>query len=269
MTISYVEIYNESIIDLLEETTDRRHRSKVTVWEDAHGVTHMRHLRKVVVSSLGEAIQILCLGAQQRSTRHTALNQHSSRGHTILQLHVENRPAPDAPHVIHSKINLVDLAGSEPHPGGPVRANSHATETKSINVSLSALIGVVCTLARGKSRTHVPYRDSKLTTILKDSLGGNCSTWVIISLSAAPSAYQETHSSLQFANRAAAVTNTVTVNECDDVEGVIAAKDEEIRRLRSMIQQLTDSGVASKLAAPSKEHLYDKITGLKVLFSVP
>lgn len=269
VTVSYIEIYNDSIVDLLEQRdndkyVDQKQRSKVTVWEDSNGVTHMRKLRKASMRSLADATRLLRFGAQQRSVRHTALNQHSSRGHTILQVQIENRPNADDPHVVRSKINFVDLAGSEPHPGGPVTASSHAAETKSINVSLSALISVVCALARGKSRVHVPYRDSKLTTVLKDSLGGNCSTWVIITLSAASSAYQETHSTLQFANRVAAVMNNVTVNECNDVEGVLAAKDEEILRLRTMIQQLTDTGMASKSASQSTNELQHKISGLKV-----
>lgn len=268
VTIAYVEIYNDSIVDLLEQRetyNDQKQGSKATVCEDSSGVTHMRKLRQARVYSLADSIRLLRFGAQQRSVRHTALNQHSSRGHTILQLQLENRPNPADPHVVRSKVNFVDLAGSEPHPGGPATASSHAAETKSINVSLSALISVVCALARNKSRVHVPYRDSKLTTVLKDSLGGNCSTWVIITLSAASSAYQETHSTLQFANRAAAVMNNVTVNECNDVEGVLAAKDEEIRRLRTMIQQLTDTGMASKVAIQSTDKLRDRIDGLKVL----
>ena len=224
----------------------------------------MRKLKKECIHSLADANRLMRFGAQQRSMRHTALNQHSSRGHTILQLQIENRPNPDDPHVVRSKINFVDLAGSEPHPGGPLTACSHAAETKSINVSLSALIGVVCALARGKTRAHVPYRDSKLTTVLKDSLGGNCSSWVIVTLSAASSVYQETHSTLQFANRAAAVMNNVTVNECNDVEGVLAAKDEEILRLRTMIQQLTHTGLASASASQNTDQLQHKINGLKV-----
>ena len=267
IAVSYIEIYNDSIIDLLEQRdkhSDHKQRSKITVWEDSNGVTHMRKLRKESICSLSDATRVIRFGAQQRSVRHTALNQHSSRSHTIVQLQIENRPNPDDPHVVRSKINFVDLAGSEPHPGGPLTACSHAAETKSINVSLSALISVVCALARGKSRAHVPYRDSKLTMVLKDSLGGNCSTWVIVTLSAASSAYQETHSTLQFANRAAAVMNNVTVNECNDVEGVLAAKDEEIRRLRTMIQQLTNSGQVSASVSQSTDQLQHKINGLKV-----
>lgn len=270
ITCSYMEIYNDQIIDLLDQRDSRmkgrRQRAKLAVWEDGDGVAHVRNVQQQRIESLADVVRLLRIGAQQRSVRQTALNQHSSRGHTILQLLVEARQCAQDPHVVRSKINLVDLAGSEPHPGGPVTADSHAAETRAINISLSALVSVVSALASGSSHLHVPYRDSKLTTVLKDSLGGNCCTYVIATLSTSASAYQETHSTLQFANRAAAIVNNVTRNECNDVGSVLAAKDEEIYRLRAMIQQLSmkaaSYNVTKQHADP--QHLQQSISDLKV-----
>ena len=109
VSVSYIEIYNDSIIDLLEQRDkliDQKQRSKITVWEDSNGVTHMRKLKKECIHSLADANRLMRFGAQQRSMRHTALNQHSSRGHTIPQLQIENRPNPDDPHVVLSLIHI-------------------------------------------------------------------------------------------------------------------------------------------------------------------
>lgn len=97
-----------------------------------------------------------------------------SAGHTILQLHVEIKTSQDEVSAQKASIVFADLAGSEPHPGGPIAPNSHAAETRFISISLSALVGVVSALAAGNR--HVPYRDSKLTCLMKHALGGNCQT---------------------------------------------------------------------------------------------
>lgn len=95
-------------------------------------------------------------------------------GHTLLQLHVEIKTSNEDIHAQKATIVFADLAGSEPHPGGPIIPNSHAAETRCISMSLSALVSVVSALAAG--HCHIPYRNSKLTCLMKHALGGNCQT---------------------------------------------------------------------------------------------
>lgn len=198
---SYCEVYNEQVYDLLATTSGHtKHRPRLSVCEGADGNTHIRNLQHESFDEMKSLMELLAFGEQQRSVRQTALNHHSSRGvqrsgnmyqeptsyhqsaplanrcvgHTLLQLQVEIRRQNQAATALKASIAFADLAGSEPHPGGHIAPNSHAAETRCISMSLSALVSVVSALATGNR--HVPYRDSKLTWLMRHVLGGNCQT---------------------------------------------------------------------------------------------
>lgn len=248
ITLSYVEIYNNDLFDLLEpwkahlETEDRRkdlqkRRARLRIREDARGGTHIPELREVKVASANEVFQLLHRGNTNRSSRHTAMNQHSSRGHAILQLRLRQRSAATPATVTSTKLNLVDLAGSERN--HEASSGASAAETHSINVSLSALISVVAALTN--CSPHVPYRDSKLTLMLKDSLGGNCNTYLLATMAPTESCFQESVSTLKFADRASNIMNMMVRNTKPDLMGLLERKDQEISRLRAMLVAFTEA----------------------------
>eukprot|EP00892_Ulva_mutabilis_P008202 jgi/Ulvmu1/5754/UM025_0008.1 len=233
---SYCEVYNEKVYDLFASShTPAKHRCSLSICEDADGITHVRNLLRKPFDRIEKLLQLLAFGAQQRSVRQTALNHHSSRGHTLLQLHVESRKRIQDPSCMRASIVFADLAGSEPHPGGRIVPNSHAAETRCISMSLSALVSVVSSLVSGTR--HVPYRDSKLTWLMRHALGGNCHTYVIATVSPCARARAETQSTLQFANRASAVVNNVVQNSCQEFSTLLEMKNDEICRLRAALQQ--------------------------------
>uniref|UniRef100_K3X600 Kinesin motor domain-containing protein n=1 Tax=Globisporangium ultimum (strain ATCC 200006 / CBS 805.95 / DAOM BR144) TaxID=431595 RepID=K3X600_GLOUD len=155
------------------------------------------------------------MGNRNRTIRATEYNEKSSRSHALLQLsaEVESRGIEGATTIIRrAKLNLVDLAGSEKWDTDVAMGNDRCKELTSINQSLSALGNVISALANSK-RTHIPYRDSKLTRLLQDSLGGNTRTVVIATISPSETALDETISTLMFADRAKCVMVNVKANE--------------------------------------------------------
>lgn len=163
------------------------------------------------------------------------MNQQSSRGHAILQLKLQQCATEACATALTSKINLVDLAGSERNPEAADKRSS--AETHAINVSLSALVGVVAALT-SKSK-HVPYRDSKLTHLLKDCLGGRSNTFLVATIAPTARCFHESVSTLKFADRASSVVNSVTRNAHSDIAGLLERKDREIRRLTELLTDFT------------------------------
>lgn len=180
------------------------------------------------------------------------MNQASSRSHAILQLVIEQWPHGGADGtVIRSKLNFVDLAGSERwntaggggwDGGSDLYGEDRVNEMTAINGSLSALGSVVAALT--ERRVHVPYRDSRLTHLLQDSLGGNCRTTVLATLSPSTDAFEESCSTLRFSDRARAIANNPVVNASRDMGSILALKEREIQRLRAMLSKLTGGGAA-------------------------
>jgi len=177
--VSYLELYNDNGYDLLAEEHAQSTRiedlQKVTMLEDEEGEFHFRNLSVRPVASEEEALNFLFLGDTNRAIGETAMNQASSRSHCIFILCIEARAA-GSDLVTRSKLNLVDLAGSErvhkTHSDGQT-----LREAKCINCSLFFLEMVIVALhekENGKERTHIPYRNSMMTSVLRDSLGGNC-----------------------------------------------------------------------------------------------
>ncbi|KAF1794384.1 Kinesin-like protein [Phytophthora cactorum] len=198
--------------------------------------------------NLQETLQLLKTGNRNRTIRATTYNEKSSRSHALLQLsiEVESRGLESATTIIRrAKLNLVDLAGSEKWDSAVVAGSGRSKELTSINQSLSALGNVISALVNPK-RTHIPYRDSKLTRLLQDSLGGNTRTVVIATISPSESAVDETISTLQFADRAKCVAIRVKVNELVDDAILLAQAQREISRLKLLLKQ---SGSHQQLSA--------------------
>ncbi|KAG1689594.1 hypothetical protein DVH05_002103 [Phytophthora capsici] len=247
---SYMQIYKNDVYDLLQDNKDRM-KDPLAVREMIKGngkQIYVSGLSEFRVTSLHETLQLLKTGNRNRTIRATAYNEKSSRSHALLQLsiEVESRGLESATTIIRrAKLNLVDLAGSEKWDTDVVAGSDRSKELTSINQSLSALGNVISALVNPK-RTHIPYRDSKLTRLLQDSLGGNTRTVVIATISPSASAIDETISTLQFADRAKCVTVRVKVNELVDDAILLAQAQREISRLKLLLKQ---SGSHQQLSA--------------------
>ncbi|KAL4093590.1 hypothetical protein PRIC1_011022 [Phytophthora ramorum] len=238
---SYMQIYNNDVYDLLQDNKQRM-KDPLAVREMIKGngkQIYVSGLSEFRVTSLQETLQLLKTGNRNRTIRATAYNEKSSRSHALLQfsIEVESRGLESATTIIRrAKLNLVDLAGSEKWDTDVAMGSDRSKELTSINQSLSALGNVISALVNPR-RTHVPYRDSKLTRLLQDSLGGNTRTVVIATISPSESAVDETISTLQFADRAKCVTVRVKVNELVDDAILLAQAQREISRLKLLLKQ--------------------------------
>jgi kinesin family protein 5 len=203
--VSYMEIYMERIRDLLVPQNDN-----LPIHEEKNRGVYVKGLMEVYVSSVDEVYQILERGGMSRAVAATNMNQESSRSHSIFVITVGQKNV-ETGSVKSGQLFLVDLAGSE-KVGKTGASGQTLEEAKKINKSLSALGMVINALTDGKS-SHVPYRDSKLTRILQESLGGNSRTTLIINCS--PSSYNdsETVSTLRFGMRAKSIKNKAKVNQ--------------------------------------------------------
>ena len=229
--VSYMEIYNERIFDLLAEDEG----GELTVHDDAtHGVT-VKGLELKPTASETEALAHLFKGNQRRVVGQHVLNDQSSRSHCIFTLHVRSRSRVESDgHALASKLNLVDLAGSE----RVSKTGSEGVvlrEAMHINKSLSFLEQVVVALS-ASSRGHVPYRQCKLTNILKDSLGGNCKTVMVANVWGEERYLDETFSTLKFAARMMKVQNEAQVNVTTDASSQIRQLQKQIQELKAELQ---------------------------------
>ena len=204
---SFLEIYNEEIKDLLAPAGMQRDRTNIMIREAPDGTISVNGLTEVVVSSCADTLQLLEAGAIARTTGSTLMNSVSSRSHAIFTLSLEQR-FPAAEGSIHeevrlSKFHFVDLAGSERQKRTKATGD-RLKEAISINCGLLALGNVISVLGDPmKKGSHVPYRDSRLTRMLQDSLGGNSKTVFIGCVSPAVSDMDESKNSLRYANRCA------------------------------------------------------------------
>ncbi|KAL9692976.1 hypothetical protein quinque_012261 [Culex quinquefasciatus] len=251
---SYLEIYNERVKDLLGPSSAGH---GLRVREHRTLGPYVENLSQHPVSDYGEIQNCMVQGNNQRTTASTNMNDTSSRSHAIFTItFVQARYLDDMPSETVSKIHLVDLAGSE-------RANATGAtgqrlkEGAHINKSLVTLGSVISALAEQTNPTHnkrilyIPYRDSILTWLLKDSLGGNSKTIMIAAISPADVNYSETLSTLRYANRAKNIINKPTINEDPNVK-LIRELREEIFKLKGML-----SSDDSSLLEPSLKVLED------------
>ena len=260
--VSYLEIYLENGYDLLSEEHRENTRlydmQKVNMLEDEDGVFHFRNLSVHPVASEEEALNYLFIGDTNRAIGETDMNQSSSRSHCIFTLTVEGRRA-GSDNVTRSKLNLVDLAGSE-----RVHKTSSSGQTLKealhINVSLFHLERVIVALheksKKGKGKTHVPYRESMMTSILRDSLGGNCRTMMIATISPETHQSNESISTCNFAQRVAMVKNSARINEELEPELIIRRLKGELYKLREQIKFLKgENDEEDELSKEEKDEL--------------
>ena len=230
ITCSYIQIYNEKIYDLLEEENDLdRNKLKknfvinfnsninipkpiksepLKIRDDKIRGIVLDNCREVEVQSFYDVFELLRRGEINRKKRTTNKNEMSSRSHTIFIINYTNISKQ-----IRSKINLCDLAGSERYNTKETYKTIHINELKNINKSLSILGNVISALASKKKNVHVPYKESKLTHLLMDSLGGNFKTYLIATISPDERNFDESYNTLLFADRAHNVMTKVSVNE--------------------------------------------------------
>lgn len=230
---SFLEIYNEEIHDLLGK--DRE--IILDLKQDEKGTVYVKDLAKHVVKDMEEIIKWMEYGDSRRTTGATAMNHRSSRSHSIFTITVGRTDMDDKgeEHVRQGKLNLVDLAGSERQTKTGATGD-RLKEGVKINLSLSALGNVISALVEnqnGKPK-HIPYRDSKLTRMLQDSLGGNSKTVMMACISPALDNADETMSTLRYANRAKQIKNKPTINE-DPKDAKIREFKEEIARMRALL----------------------------------
>ncbi|KAJ3318008.1 Kinesin-like protein kif9 [Boothiomyces sp. JEL0866] len=231
--ISYMEIYNEQIIDLLATLNEENTVTgdMLTVVEDKNNSTHVKGLTVKIANNEEEALNLLFEGETNRSIAEHQLNRNSSRSHCIFTIHVESRSRVESSEkVLTAKLNLVDLAGSE---------RLSKTETKGItlkeamyiNRSLTYLEQVIIALA-DKKRDHIPFRQSKMTHVLRDALGGNCNTLMIANIWGQKEHIEETISTLRFATRMMCVSLSPEVNIQYDPLALIKKYEKEIKELK-------------------------------------
>ncbi|KAF5402452.1 Kinesin motor domain protein [Paragonimus heterotremus] len=247
--VSFLEIYKEDIHDLLGDDVS----APLPIREE-NQMIRIPGLTETVVTTCEEVLALLHSGSMKRSVGGTAMNQHSSRSHAVFTLHFLLRPkelldgcvdASDARNhdadevdqvsageTLMAKLHLVDLAGSER------QKKTHAEgdrlkEGININRGLLALGNVISALCEkdAKKRAHIPYRDSRLTRLLQDSLGGNSTTVMLACVSPADSNMEETLNTLRYADRARLIKNKPILNRADP-------KEAELARLRSLVVQL-------------------------------
>lgn len=228
---SYLEIYNEEIHDLLSNNPKQR----LDLKEHPETGPYVKDLTKKRCGTVQDVERHLARGMDCRSVGATAMNENSSRSHSIFCLYVERCDREDGEEQIRAaKLNMVDLAGSE-RQGKTKASGDRLREATMINLSLSALGNVISALVDGKTK-NIPFRDSKLTRLLHDSLGGNTKTIIVSVVSPAAVNYDETLSTLRYASRAKNIKNKPVIN-ADPKDAMLKELQQEVARLQGQLEQ--------------------------------
>ena len=247
---SFLQIYNEKIYDLLQ---DPARGKALNIREEKEAGIYVEQLAEFVVESEEDCFDLIRRGDRHRVVRQTKYNNHSSRSHTIFQLLLESDHPNKHGLLKRAKINLCDLAGSEKYDKEGRMVVGHVRELACINQSLSVLGKVIAAL--GASGPHVPYRDSKLTRLLQDSLGLNTRTILIATVGPSRSCVEETISTLKFADRAREVMVRVKKNEISATsDKMVARLQREIGYLKSLLDIRRRGGM---------EQIHHELTSLK------
>ncbi|GFR05689.1 kinesin-like protein KIF11-A [Trichonephila clavata] len=227
--VSFLELYNEELFDLLSSTE----LSRLRLYEDSNrkGSVIIQGLEEIMVNNKDEVYAILEKGTARRQTAATMLNATSSRSHTVFSVtvHIKENTVEGEELLKTGKLNLVDLAGSE-NVGRSGAIEKRAREAGNINQSLLTLGRVITALI--EKQPHIPYRESKLTRLLQDSLGGHTKTSIIATISPALCNFDETISTLDYATKAKSITIRPEVNQKMTKRALIREYTEEIERLR-------------------------------------
>ena len=245
---TYIEIYNEQIIDLLNNSS-----GNLQLREDLKKGPYIDGITEEISYKLEDTIDLLKKGARNRHVGETQMNLESSRSHSVFSMTLESK-VQDETGVCKlriSKFHFVDLAGSERQKLTKADGD-RLKEGCNINRSLSVLGSVINSLVEasgGSKKVHVRYRDSKLTFLLKDSLGGNSKTAMIANISPASASYHETLSTLQFAQRAKMIKNKAQINE--DSSGSVESLKREIRKFKDELESAR--GIIRTLEATSND----------------
>ncbi|XP_066984461.1 kinesin-like protein KIF11 [Macrobrachium rosenbergii] len=242
MRVSFLELYNEELFDLLSPQDDM---SKLRMYEDAtrKGSCIIQGLEEVLVRSKANVYEVLEKGSNKRQTAATLMNAHSSRSHTVftVTLHIKENTVDGDELLKTGKLHLVDLAGSE-NIGRSGAVDKRAREAGNINMSLLTLGRVITALV--EKAPHIPYRESKLTRLLQDALGGRTKTSIIATISPAAINLEETLSTLDYAHRAKNIQNKPEVNQKLNKKELIGEYSQEIERLRLDLMAMREkSGV--------------------------
>ncbi|XP_063008088.1 kinesin-like protein KIF6 isoform X7 [Melospiza melodia melodia] len=246
--VSYLEIYNECGYDLLDprhEASKMEDLPKVTIMEDSDQNIHLKNLSLQQATNEEEALNLLFLGDTNRMIAETPMNQASSRSHCIFTIHISSKE-PGSATIRRSKLHLVDLAGSERVAKSGIGGHL-LTEAKYINLSLHYLEQVIIALAE-KNRSHIPYRNSMMTSVLRDSLGGNCMTTMIAMLAMDKRNIDESISTCRFAQRVALIKNEAVLNEEIDPRLMIIQLKKEIQDLKDELALVTGKQRTSELS---------------------
>uniref|UniRef100_A0A4W6ETY2 Kinesin-like protein n=1 Tax=Lates calcarifer TaxID=8187 RepID=A0A4W6ETY2_LATCA len=273
VAFSYLEVYNEQIRDLLANA------GPLAVREDSSKGVVVQGLTLHQPKSAEHILEALDSGNRNRTQHPTDMNATSSRSHAVFQIYLrqQDKTASLNPNVCVAKMSLIDLAGSE-RASATNAKGARLREGANINRSLLALGNVINALADPKSKkTHIPYRDSKLTRILKDSLGGNCRTVMIANVSPSSKSYDDTHNTLKYANRAKEIksslkSNVVSLDSHIGQYAVICEKQrQEILQLKQKLKQYEEKNMVpgtSNMISSQKQAEFKRVSeALQRIFS--
>lgn len=237
---SFFEIYNEIIYDLLDSSGNgKKNKGGLEIKEHSVLGIYVKDLQERVVDSREEVIDLMAQGASARTVGYTQMNSESSRSHSIFVIKIHQKDSEDESKNIFAKINLVDLAGSE-RAASTGAQGDRLKEGANINKSLSALGNVINALveaSRMGKKVFIPYRNSKLTRVLQESLGGNSLCSMLATLSPANINYPETLSTLKYASRAKSIKVNAKKNEASSQ---ISQLNEEIAALKKKLTEQTE-----------------------------
>ncbi|KNC54862.1 uncharacterized protein AMSG_01716 [Thecamonas trahens ATCC 50062] len=270
VSVSLLEIYNEQLADLLASRPSRpgATAAKLKIREDPQFGPYCPGLTRVEVKSAQQAVDLIQLGFASRTTSSTSHNTVSSRSHAVFTLTFTSEWTDEATGLTEaqvSRINLVDLAGSERLGSMEKRNGVLLKETGEINKSLLCLSRVITQLAGSQGGAgsdepeHVSYRDSLLTWLLRDSLGGNSKTVMVASVSPAASALEETRNTLRYAARASRIVNTARVN-IDPRAKVIADLRAQVKALQALATPMPKPSPVSRISELAVGSLNDSST---------
>jgi mevalonate kinase len=236
ITLSYLEVYNECIYDLLIPEGSKKY--PLIMREDSKDGITLPELSQHYPSSVDEVMKLVLQGNQNRTISPTLANAVSSRSHAVLQVTIRQRPKTSniSTRYTMATLSLIDLAGSE-RASATQNRGTRMVEGANINRSLLALGSCINALCRKSKNVHIPYRNSKLTRLLKFSLGGNCRTVMIVCISPTSTFYEETLNTLNYANRAKNINTRVSKNSTN-VDLHVTQYTQVIANLRKEISQL-------------------------------